>query len=222
MDDTTIVFAGNSRPENQMKIEMCLNRVKNFLNTNHLSMNEAKTTVTEVMVPQKRARLRGHSPSIEITNKKGELETIAAGRYTRILGFNIQDNLSLQAHMETGEKNLLGDLRKKLGALKHLGKQLPKSCRKTLAQGLVISRVTYVSQIWGATTQNYLTKLQSIVNKRARYVTQAGRRTSMNKLMLETGWWTVREMVTFQSLVIMWTIMRKDIPLQIRSEINST
>ena len=160
----------SSLEEIQLKIDACLNKMKNFLNANKLTMNEAKTTITKIMVLQKRAQIKGSPPYIEVTNSKGETETIKAGSYTRILGCNIRDNLSFKAHFETGEKNLLGECRKKLGTLKYLGKQLPKSCRKTLAQGLVFSRVNYLAQHWGSATPNYLNKLQSLVNNTARYI----------------------------------------------------
>ena len=53
-DDATIIFPGKSRQVNQVKIESHLNTMKNFLISNKLAMNEEKTTIMEVMVPQKR------------------------------------------------------------------------------------------------------------------------------------------------------------------------
>ena len=44
---------------------------------------------------------------------------------------NIAANMSLKQHIETGERNMLSELRSKLGAVKHLGKQLPEKCRKS-------------------------------------------------------------------------------------------
>ena len=81
-----------------------MHKMKRFLMANMLTMNESKTTITEVMVPQKRAKQRGSPPQLETKNQKGEREIVRASEYTRILGFNLQDNLSLKAHICTGEK----------------------------------------------------------------------------------------------------------------------
>ena len=119
------------------------------------------------------------------------------------------------AHIETGEKHLLGELRKKLGAMKHLSKQFPTNCRKTLATGIILSKIIYMIQIWGGATAHYLNKIQTIMNNNSRFVLKLGRRTSTRKLMQEMGWLDVRELSLYHSLVIMCNITRRKIPYQI-------
>ena len=70
-------------------------------------------------------------------------------KYCRILGTNVQNNLNWFAHLEGGVKALLPDVRKKIGALKHLGKKIPSRCKNILARGLVTSKITYLISIWG-------------------------------------------------------------------------
>ena len=131
-DDLTVVTGSNNRDENQVKLRETLNTMNRFLSANRLTINETKTKIVEVMVPRKRARTRGSPPYLDTVGENGEMKRINAEKYTRILGYNIQDNLTMNAHLATGEKHLLGQIRQKLGAIKHLGKQLPSSCRKTL------------------------------------------------------------------------------------------
>ena len=89
-DDTTVVVASKYRPENQQKLLETMRTMKKILNSNQLTMNEAKTTIVEVMVPKKKVKIRGSPPIwIQLTNM-GELKRIQAGKYTRILGYNLQ------------------------------------------------------------------------------------------------------------------------------------
>ena len=61
--------------------------------------------------------------------------------------------------------------------------------RKTLAEGLVLSRIKYLLPLWGGTTENLLRKSQVIVNNVARVVTGLGKRTPTMTLM--TKMWMV-------------------------------
>ena len=186
-----------------------MNKMENFLGRNKLTMNATKMTLTEVMVPQKRAKIKGTPPKLETIGLEGEHKTIQAKFYTRILGYNLQNNLSMKAHMETGEKNLLGDLRRKLGALKHLGKQLPTNSRKILVNGIIWSKINYIIEIWGTATPNYIKKVQTIVNKSARYITGDNKRTKKIVLMEKLNWLDVTETIKYRSLLCMWNIIRR-------------
>ena len=67
-------------------------------------MNQSKTTLLEVMIPQKRAKAKEHPPFLDMTYTDGENKRIIAEDHLRILGFNLQRNMSMQAHIESGEK----------------------------------------------------------------------------------------------------------------------
>ena len=140
-DDTTIIAASKDRASNQTKLVSNLDKVKSFLSSNKLAMNETKTTLVESMVYQKKCKIRGDPPSLQTISNLGERKLITARDHTRILGCNISENLSWKQHILTGELPLLKEIKKKLGAIKHLGHQLPASCRLTLATGLIQSKL---------------------------------------------------------------------------------
>ena len=81
-------------------------------------------------------------------------------------------------HLITGEKPLLAVLRKQTGIIKFLRKNMNMKSRKTLSEGLVLSRVKYLLPLWGGTTKNLVRKTQVIVNNAACAVTGLGKRTS--------------------------------------------
>ena len=152
-------------------------------------------------------------------DKDNKDKMIKTQEYTRLLGCNIGQNLGWLHHLETGKKALLPRLRKQLGAIKLLAKELPTKSKLLLSNGLIISKVCYMIQIWGAASNKLIRKVQVIVNQAARFITGANRRTRTNKLMESCKWLSVRELIDHQSLISMWIIVYLGIPAQIREHL---
>ena len=152
-DDATYMFASNSRAENQVKITKNLAAIKEFLNNNGLSINAAKMTLGKIMTRQKRIRAKGTPPRLQVTTPDGEPKEITAAQHNRLLGANIQNNLAWKAHLIDGEKATIPALRRKIGALKHIGAQMTRNTRLIIANGVLISKINYLIQIWGGPTQ---------------------------------------------------------------------
>ena len=114
-DDATYHIGNKLRNENQTKQTENLRNLGIFFNSNQLTINEDKTNLIEVMIKQKRGRLPKNPPKLDITNKNQEPETIEVSSHCRILGLNLQENLTWMSHLETGHKSLLPSLRSNLG-----------------------------------------------------------------------------------------------------------
>ena len=163
------------------------------------------------MVRQKRVRLRTDPPELNVQTPEG-MKTIKSNVSERLLGINLQNDTSWKSHLQTGDKPLMSALRKRLGALKHLGTQVPKNGRKLLATGLIISKLIYMIPVWGGAPITYIRKLQRIVNNSARYILNGARRWKTDRLMTEVNWLRVDEMMEFHSLLTLWKILRKQTP----------
>ena len=157
--------------------------------------------------------------TLTVTLDTGEVKTIVAEKYTRILGCNLLHNLTWQSHLQSGKKPLLGDLRRKLGTLKYLSHQMPHKCRKILAEGIIWSKVTYLIEVWGGAPLRYLKKLQVILNNTARFVTGDGRRTAKSTLLEKCKWLSIEETITLYTGVRMWNVLRRRIPKNLTSKI---
>ena len=211
-DDASIIQATASRISNQTKLETHLDRMVTFLNANRLNLNKGKTTICEVMTRHKRARVTGHPPALRITDNHGRQKVITDRNYSRILGCNIGKDLDWTAHLISGEKALLPRLRKQLGALKLLSKELPHKSRLLLANGLLVSKISYMIQAWGGARDNLIRKVQVVLNQSARFVTGLGKRTRTTRLMESCGWLSIKELITYQSIISMWRIIHLNIP----------
>ena len=120
-----------------------------------------------------------------------------------MLGATIQNNLTWSGHLELDKKAILPEVRKNLGLLKSLGRKLPRSCRNTMARGLVISKLTYLVSIWGGGTENLISKAQILLNKTARWASGLPKRTKIITLMESLDWLTVKEMTMTNSATLM-------------------
>ena len=218
-DDTTFHIGNKSRIIIQNKISENLNKLGEFMTANQLSINKDKTQVEEIMIKQKRSRQPGIPPKLQVPNQNQGIDIIATKGHCRILGMNLQENLTWNAHLETGEKSLLPSLRRSIGALRNLGKTIPFRCRNILARSLVLSKLTYLISIWGGATPNLIRKAQITQNNLARWVTGKMRKTKITELMKLTNWFSVKELIKLNSATIMWKIIHQGQPTNLTETI---
>ena len=102
-----------------------------------------------MMNKQKRGRIKGWAPELKITGKYGQPKTLTAQKDCRLLGANLAQDLTWTAHLVTGEKPLLPEIRSQAGAIKFISKEIPKRSRRILAEGLLLSRIQYLLPMWG-------------------------------------------------------------------------
>ena len=207
---------------NQVKLSCHLDKTTTFLNTNKLNLNREKTTISEIMTQQKRTRVNGTPPTLTVKDKNNQDKEIMALNYMRLLGCNISRDLRWTHHLESGEKALLPRLIKQLGAIKLLSKELPTKSKLLLLNGLLISKICYMIQIWGAAHKNSIRKVQVLMNQAARFITGADRRTRTSKLMESCNWLSAKELIDYHSLVSMWRVVSLGIPAQIREHLAIT
>ena len=203
-DDATFVVETKQRTESQEIIESAATKIKNYLNSQDLHVNLTKTTLLESMTKQKRPRLKGIQPLLTTTNKTGEIKQIKPNKSIRLLGMNLNENLSWNSHLHNGDKALIPAMRKTLGSLKHISSQIPLKSRKLLASSLILSKMQYCIALWGGTYNTNIKKTQSMVNNIARWVTNTGKNTKTQQLMEKCNWFLVTEMIEIQTLISMW------------------
>ena len=76
--------------------------------------------------------------------------------------------------------------------------------RKMIANGIVMSYLTYLIPLYGGCPEYLLTALQVLQNRAARHVTKSSWATSSSAMLLQVGWLNVRQMIVFHSLVLLF------------------
>ena len=93
-DDVTYVAVSKSREHNQTKVRENLDRIKTHLNANKLMINMGKTSRHETMLKQKRCKIGGSPPILNVVDDEGKLKIITARTGSRMLGGNFGHDLS--------------------------------------------------------------------------------------------------------------------------------
>ena len=79
-DDASFVCSNKVRNLNKNKIEKKLTEIKEYLNTNELTINSGKTVISEIMIPQKRGKTKGEPPQITEEKSPGIYKIIRQQR----------------------------------------------------------------------------------------------------------------------------------------------
>ena len=215
-DDSTVVITTKNWFEAQERIIILVNRVKDFLTANSMSINLGKSEIVETMVRQKRVTIQGVPPQLSVAKPDGTLKIILAKESCRLLGVNINRDATWSHQLSLGDKPVLKTLRSVLGVLTHVSNYLPMKSKLLLANGLFISRLLYLLPMWGGLPKRDMKTLQIIMNKCARMILGLPRKTRTRALMTGCQWLYFRELVEFHSLVQMFKIVNLGTPVNLR------
>ena len=172
------------------------------------------------MIGQKRARTAGTPPTLIEMETDGTMKTIESQTETKLLGATVQDNITWNAHIDTGAEALLPDTRKTLGIIRYVGKTMPSSSRKLVTEGLILSKMRYLISIWGVTSDKNISNAQTLLNDAARFITGRNTRTSTYEQMNYCKILTISEMSTHSSLTQLWKTIRLKSPKSMSNKIS--
>ena len=85
--------------------------------------------------------------------------------------------------------------------------------RKLIANGLFMSNLTSLIQLWSGTSEFLLTFLQVIQSRAARLVTKLSWDTRTEVLLNQVGWLSVRQLGVFHSLVLIYKTKQNKKPV---------
>ena len=119
------------------------------------------------------------------------------------------------------EKSVLRQLTSRVNGLSMIASRADFATKLMVANGLVISKICYLVQLWGGCESYLVNMLQIQMNKAARLVTGLSRFTSTRKLMEKCGWLNVRQLVVYQTnLMVHKTLLAKK-PYYLHSRLSS-
>ena len=78
----------------------------------------------------------------------------------KLLGCWLHQDMKIVEHLQNSEESLLGALNKRIGALKILGRVANFKTRKMIADGILMSKLIYLIELWGGSSKSLLEALQ--------------------------------------------------------------
>ena len=177
-DDTNITIAAKFVPELQLIINCELKNLHQWLITNRLSLNVAKT---EFMIVGSRQRLLLHDEHISIEMDGKPIKRV---NEAKSLGVQIDEHLTWARHVENISKKIASAI----GALKRVRQFIDTNTALKIYEALIQPHFDYCSTVWDGLSIALNDKLQKLQNRAARAITKSPYNTSTSELFSKLGW----------------------------------
>ena len=139
-------------------------------------------------------------------------------RTEKLLGGYICENLKWREHLVGSEQSLARQLTSRLNGLVKVSQHASFTTRLMVANGIFLSKLCYLVQLWGGTEAYLLAQLQVLQNKAARAVTGKSWFTPTRQLLKECKWLNVKQLVFYQSVLQVHKVLLSGKPVSIRKK----
>ena len=214
-DDSTLTVSRKDPAELDQVIDIKYKEVEDFMVANKLVLNSDKTHLMIMTTPYQH---RNHH-DFGITLNTGT-EIIQPTYTEKLLGVYITNDFRFNEHLKENENSAFKSLTSRVNALAKIAQLASFKTRKMVANGIVISKLSYLIQWWGGCSDFLLSYLQVLQNRAGRIVTKHGPRTPNAIVLEQCGWLSVRQMVEYHSLVLVYKIKSNKKPEYLRRQFN--
>ena len=199
-------YSSNVRPV-QLKniIDEKYQNLTRYMDNNKLKLNSDKT---HLMILTSDINHRNHD-NYGITLNTGN-EIILPQESEMLLGGIVSNDLKWKVHILNGikatetssaKKSLISQLTTRLNALRKVSTFSSFKVRKMIGNGIFMSKIVYLIQLWGGCSNFLLKILQKLQNKAARIITKSDWNTKIEILLNQCGWLSIRQLVSYHSLL---------------------
>ena len=205
INDNTVSVARQTPAELSESLTTQYQRISEYMAANGLVINNLKT---HLLVFSKRSL---NDSKMDVKIHAGN-HIVTPSDTEKLLGIHISQTLKCQEHIQNNQKSLLKQLNTRINGLALISKRATFQSRLMIAQGLVLSKMSYLIQVWGGTNESLIRSLQVSLNKTARIVTRLSWFTPTGVLMRQCNWLSVEKMVQYYTLVTVFNIVRTGKP----------
>ena len=204
-DDTTIVVTARSEERLEAVLNGALNAYEAYLTANRMVINTGKTEILRTGFRLGSAE----EDSLRLEACDAEGNRISPKESCRLLGLILGRNMNWNHHLMEDKGSLHARIRKRLSALKILGKYVKTSRKIILANGLVNSLLVYCVQLWGiGATKKQLRQTQVLQNQTAKWALGWGKGAATSKVLKNIGWLSVTQLVQYHAIMQLWKLAR--------------
>ena len=201
-DDSTLTCTGFRTSELSNNLSEKYEVIAEFMRNNKLKLNDDKTHLLVMDTGQSKVRNQANK-TVYIRTPKG---IITPSSKEKLLGCWVSDNLKWSEHIQDNKESLILALTARLAALKLISKISTFKNRKMLANGIFLSKLSYMLAVWGGCSAVLKKSLQIIQNKVARVVTKLDWSTSTELLLRQMGWLSVNQLIFYHSVLLVYKV----------------
>ena len=209
-DDTAYTCSGSDPAILTENLTSKYKLMSDFLVSNRLKLNDDKTHLMVMSTSQ--ARLSKEKKGTRKVEISTPAKVIKPSESEKLLGCWIHQDMKWSEHLQDSEESLVRSLNSRVGALKMIGRVASFKTRKMIADGIFMSKLTYLIALWGGCSKELMTKLQLAQNKAARVVTRLDWNTPVCDLLHQCGWLSVQQLAVYHSVVLVHKILQTESP----------
>jgi len=181
-DDSTPSASAPTVAKLKYKLQTDLERIWNWVQTNHLVLNIGKTKSIMMGTQQKLKR----NPKLELRIDGTDITHV---EQAELLGLTIDQRLTWGSHIDKTKNKMAGIL----ATIRRHRKYFTKSILRSVIQALVLSHIDYGSVLLSSAPQTHIDGLQVVQNRAARLATNKPFDTNLEDLHMQLKWQTVKE-----------------------------
>ena len=211
-DDTTYSCTGKDLFQLSEKLTDKYNTMSKFLISNRLKLNDDKTHLMVMTTSQARAVRKGTIKDSSLVVIRTPSKIIEPSESEKLLGCWLHQDMKFAEHLVNHRESLLRSLNQRIGALKLICKVANFKTRKMIADGIVMSKIIYLIELWGGSSKYLMEALQKAQNRAARFVTRLEWNTPTGELLKQCGWLSIQQLSVYHSVVLVYKVMLNKSP----------
>ena len=210
-DDSTFSHSDKDPEVLQANITTKYKDIANYMAMNKLFLNSDKTHLLVITSAQQHAKHNNFGIQLNTGS-----ETIQPSNDERLLGAQVSNNFTWNSHIVDNDKSMIKMITSRINALMKVSWSADFMTRKMIGNAIVMSRIVYLVQVYGNASEYLLKGLQILQNKAARVVTRLPWGTETGLLLNQVGWLSVRQLVAFHSLILVFKIKTENKPAALK------
>ena len=199
-DDTQLYIAFDPKSSDGLShaigvLERCITKIKNWMITNKLKLNDDKTEFQVFASPYYYAKVMLLNPTIKIGDS-----VIKSSKKIRNLGVIMDSNLTMSPQISAVSKSMYFHMRR----IRHIRHYLDDATCTKAVMTIVISRLDFSNALLAGISEAGLHKLQVAQNTAARLITRTPMTEHITPVLYRLHWLPVYKRVTHKSLSVLY------------------
>ena len=206
-DDTiAAVRLTRNKYENRVRINVKAAEMQLYMDSNNLKFNSDKTQLI--------VKLKGTNNMHNYLNLKMGDKTIEQEDTVKVLGVLIGKDEKYKEYLVNGKNSMMKFLNTRHSMVKMLAKFADLKTRKSLAEGLILSKINYCISLWGTTTAGIMQQIQVLLNDVVRTVFGIGRKRfqEITPLFKKLKWLKLTETLQYHDVISLNSIIKHHTP----------
>ena len=216
-DDSTYAKSDKDVDKLQDDIKTKFNDISSYMANNKLVLNSDKTHLLIMTSAEKHKK--HHNFGIVLDTGQEIIEPVL---HERLLGADISNDFKFNIHIRDGDKSMMNILTSRTNALRKVANISSFKTRKMIAEGIIMSNIMYIITVYGSCSEYLKDGLQVVQNTAARCVTGLAWNTSVAVLLLQCGWLSVRQLILFHSMVLVFKIKQEGKPRYLHEKLSTS